>query len=64
VLNGDYKEATSITVHARHKKAEEIVASLVVLLAFQTSPLLNTAILYQAIVVASLNPILHSPPLA
>jgi hypothetical protein len=64
MLNGDYKEAASISVHASDKKAEEIVPSPVVLLAFQTSPLLNTAILYQAIVVASLNPILHSSPLA
>ena len=64
-LNGDYKEAASICVHVpRHKKEGEVIPSLVVLLAFQTSPLLNAAILYQAIVVASLNPILHSPPLA
>ena len=65
MVNGDYKEAASICVHIpRHKKEVEVVPNLVVLLAFQTSPLLNAAILYQAVVVASLNPILHSPPLA
>jgi len=64
ILSGDYKVVASIYVHVPHHKKEEVVPNLVVLLAFQTSPLLNAAILYQAIVVASLNPILHSPPLA